>query len=138
MALLERDREPSASELRYFGLMFAAFFALVGAFVQRRTGRLGISLAIWVSAAAITVAYYLVPQLRRILFRVWMTVTFPLGWAVSHVVLGFFYFAVFTPIGWLLRTFVRDPMQRKIEPERPTYWIERGPPREPGSYWRQF
>ncbi|HZR79570.1 MAG TPA: SxtJ family membrane protein [Candidatus Binatia bacterium] len=137
-ALIERDREPSAGELRWFGALLLAFLGAIGALVRWRTGTLAVPVALWAAAAVLAVAYYAVPAIRRTVFRAWMAVTYPLGWLVSHVLLAIFYFAVLTPIGWVMRLAGRDPMQRRLERDRPSYWLERAPTQGAERYWRQF
>jgi hypothetical protein len=51
-----------------------------------------------------------------------------MGRVVSPVVLGVIFFAVFTPVGLLMRVFGRDAMCRRFEPARPSYWVKRDPP----------
>ena len=47
---------------------------------------------------------------------------------VSPLVLGLIFFGIFTPIAWGMRLAGRDVMQRRFEPESPTYWQDRDPP----------
>jgi hypothetical protein len=138
MAIIERDREPGANELKYFGLMMGAFFALIGGLIFYRTRRYGVPGGLWTFGAIITLLYYALPNTQRMMFQLWMTITYPLGFTVSHIVLGFFYYCIFTPIGFVMRTFGRDPMQRRFEPKRVSYWVERKHAFEPNRYWRQF
>ena len=51
-----------------------------------------------------------------------------MGRLVSPIVLGFIFFAVFTPVGLAMRAFGRDGMCRRFEPDRHSYWIARKPP----------
>jgi hypothetical protein len=62
-----------------------------------------------------------------------------LGRLVSPLVLGAMFFAVFAPVGLLMRAFGRDAMCRRFEPASKTYWIERDPPGPAdGSYRNMF
>ena len=47
---------------------------------------------------------------------------------VSPLVLGLIFFGIVTPIAWGMRLAGRDVMQRRFEPESPTYWQDRDPP----------
>ena len=53
-----------------------------------------------------------------------MVAAFPIGWTVSHLLLGSIFYLVITPIGLLLRALGHDPMERKFDREAKTYWIE--------------
>lgn len=138
MALIERDREPSAKELRWFGLMFLGFFGLIGGYVYYRTGGLRVPVILWTGATIFAIVYYAVPAIQRSAFRAWMTITYPIGWTVSHIILGVFYFLIVTPIGLIMRLFGRDPMQRRFERDRPSYWVEHRVTASAARYWRQF
>lgn len=74
----------------------------------------------------------------RALYRGWMFAALPIGWTISHILLGMVYFLVFTPIGLVMRLLGKDPMERRFEPSAPTYWIKRPPPAEASRYFRQF
>jgi len=138
MAVLERDREPSPTELRYFGLMMSAFFGLIGALIFYRTRRYGVPGGLWTFAVLIMIVYYALPSVQRMMFRAWMTITYPLGFIGSHIILGAFYYGILTPQGLLMRLVGRDPMQRRFEPQLPSYWVERKRASQPARYWRQF
>jgi hypothetical protein len=138
MALIERDREPGANELRWFGLMFVGFFGLIGGLVWYRTESLQTPIILWVGATIFAIAYYAVPAIQRSSFRAWMTITYPIGWTVSHLVLGIFYFLIFTPIGLFMRLIGHDPMRRRLDRTAPSYWIEHRATANAARYWRQF
>jgi hypothetical protein len=74
----------------------------------------------------------------RALYRGWMHAVLPIGWTFSLLLLAVVYFAVLTPIGWLRRTFGGDPLARRLEPERDSYWTDHPGPAEPDRYFRQF
>jgi len=138
MALLERDREPSERELRWFGLTLLGFFGLIGGLIYHRSSGLRAPIILWSAATTFAIVYYALPAIRRLAFRTWMTVTYPIGWTVSHLVLGIFYFLVFTPIGLLMRLLGRDSMRRRFDRDQPTYWIEHPTTANLSRYWRQF
>ena len=137
MSLIKRNREPSARELQWFGLLLALFFVLIGALVWWRIGSPtagGVLGAIGLCLAAI---YYAVPPLRRTIFLVWMALVYPIGWTISHLLLALTYYLVLTPIGLILRC-VRDPMERGFDASAASYWTEHDPASDPKRYFRQF
>ena len=138
MALLEINLAPSERDLRWFGVVQLAFFGLLGAIVYRGSGSLVAPAVLWSVGSVLCAVYYGIPPLRRVLFVLWMRAVYPIGWVLSHLLVGLLYFGVVTPVGWLVRRFGRDPMQRAILKDAPTYWDERR--RDPGSakYFRQF
>ena len=54
--MIEIRKDPSPRELRWFGLLFLLFFAIVGGIIYGATRMLGVSTAIWSGAAAVTTA----------------------------------------------------------------------------------
>ena len=73
----------------------------------------------------------------RAVYRALTLLTFPIGWVISHVLLALVYYLLLTPIGLLLRATGRDPLQRRLDPEAETYWIEREGDRPANTYFRQ-
>jgi len=59
---------------------------------------------------------------------------------VSPVILGLIYFAVFTPVALFFAVSGRDALNRKFEPSKPSYWLDRTPPGPEAerSFPRQF
>jgi hypothetical protein len=132
------NTNPSPRELRWFGLIFAAFFGVVGLIVWRQTGSPAAPRVIWIAAGVIAAVYYAVPPMRRALYLGWLYATYPLGWVVSHVLLGIIYFGVMMPIGLAMRLLGRDPMTRRFDRQASTYWVKREQNDDPGRYFKQF
>lgn len=138
MALIDIKWTPTTRDLRIFGVIWLVFFGLVAAWMLSRG-----STMIWVSAAAgvaVTggVLGMLLPELLRPVYLLWMTLAFPIGWLVSHLILGFVYFGLLLPIGLLLRMVGHDPLRRKDKGVAETHWCERHTETESSRYFRQF
>lgn len=138
MALVEIRKDPSAAELRWFGLIAAGFFGVIGAIALWRFDAAGAARTLWAVGGGLAVVYYAVPPLRRWLFVGWMAAVFPIAWTISHLVLAAAFYLVLTPIGLLMRLVGRDPMERRFRPDAPSYWIEHRTGQEPSRYFRQF
>ena len=138
MALIEIKKDPSKNDLRWFGVVVALVFAVLGVIARFVWGAPTAANVLWIIGGAVFVIYYAIPPIRRLMFIGWMYLVFPIGWVVGHVLLGITYYLVLTPIGILRRTLVGDPMERKLDREGSTYWIERPPPAEASRYFRQF
>jgi Saxitoxin biosynthesis operon protein SxtJ/Family of unknown function (DUF5989) len=139
MALLEINWKPSRRELRQFGCIWLPlFFAIMGWLVYSRTAYPAGGMALWALAAVSVLAGWLAPDRLRLVFVGWMCAAFPIGWVVSHVLMGGVYFLVFTPLGWILRVCGHDPLRLRFDRGAATYWV---PHRDrPGNdhYFRQF
>ena len=138
MAIIEINRNPGKSELNWFGLIFLTFLTMVGAVLWFKLGAFTAAKAVWVAAGGITILYYAIPAMRRSLYLAWMYAAFPVGWVMSHLVLGIVFYLVFTPIGLTMRLVGMDPMQRRFRGDASTYWREHNPHQKSDRYFRQF
>jgi len=138
MAMIEINKAPSRRELMWFGLLFLAFFAIVGALFRWQFGAPEVSTILWPAAVIVTALYYILPPLRHPLYLGWLYATFPIGWVLSHVLLGAVYYLIFTPVGLMMRGFGRDPLCRRFHPGTRSYWVEHHPGGQTERYFRQF
>lgn len=138
MAILQVNKNPSQRELRWFGVVTFAFFALAGVIIWVNTRSVEALQWIVGVAAGLTVIYYAVPPLRRSFYLAWMYSIHPVGWVLSHVILGVVYFGLFTAVGLIMRLVGYDPMARRFDREAATYWVKRPPPAPHARYFRQF
>ena len=138
MALLEINRNPSRRDLAWFGAVLLLFFAVIGGVVGRALASDVARNVLWGAGAGLALVYYAVPALRRPMFVGWMYAAYPLGFIVSHLLLGLVYFGVVTPIGLLMRAVGHDPMARRFDRSAPTYWIAREQAPDVRRYFRQF
>jgi len=139
MALIEFKTDLTDSQLRQFAwLWFPIGGGLLGALIWFRLGLPTVAIGLW-SIVALTVLLGIAkPAAVRPVFFGLMCLAFPIGWVMSHVVLGAVYYLCITPIGFLMRTLYKDPMQRKLEPESGSYWEPHKQETDPSRYFRQF
>jgi len=103
---------PDRKQLRQFaGIWFPAFCALVGWSVARKTGHWHEVEIGWAIAGIISIAGLVFPPLIRPIFVGLILLTYPIGWVVSHVLLGLIFYGIVTPIGIILRLTGHDPLQ---------------------------
>ena len=138
MALIEINRNPSRRDLAWFGLVLLIFLGIVGYLVGRATGSPRASPIIWGAGVVLAAVYYAVPPLRKPMFVGWMYAAYPIGYVMSHVLLGIIYFGLLTPLGWMVRAFGHDAMRRQFDRSAPTYWLKRDAARDVNRYFRQF
>ena len=137
--MIQINRDPSKKDLFSFGLMLVAFVALLG-FLMMSWWGLSVEVAkwTWIVGGALSIAYWAVPPLRAKIFVGWMLAAYPIGWTVSHVLMGAIYYLVMTPIGVAMRTFGTDPMSRKLERDASSYWLDRERVTDKNRYFKQF
>ena len=105
---------PSTKQLRQFaGIWFPAFCGLVGWSIGQKTGHWSQVEIGWVLAGLLSVGGLILPALMRPIFVGLILLTFPIGWVVSHLLLGLIFYGLVTPIGYILRISGHDPLQLK-------------------------
>ena len=137
MAMVEINWNPSRKELRQFGVLCLAFFGGLAAYKGYKGG---VTTGVEVLAGLAAVGGILgvaAPQLLKWVYVGWMVAVFPIGWTISHLLLGFIFFVVLTPIGFLMRMLGHDSMNRAVDRSAKTYWTthEQAPV---ARYFRQF
>lgn len=111
-------------DVRVFGATLGSV-ALVVALVAWRHGfPLGTVLIAAVLAALAGFAI-VAPRAARPLQLGWLAVGHALGRVTTPIVLTIVFVFVFTPAHLLLALFGRDPLKRRREPSRRTYWTDR-------------
>jgi len=136
--MIKINRQPSAKDLFWFGLLLPLFVAILGAILRWQWGLPTAAWVVWIVGGVLAALFALVPPLRRPLYVGWMLAVFPIGWLVSHVVLGVVFYIVLTPIGLLMRLVGRDPLHRRFDRQARSYWIERHKEIDSSRYFRQF
>jgi len=129
MSVIEINTDPTRRQLNQFGFIWLGFFAAVGAVARFKWQAHELSLGLWIAAVVVPVLGWSVPRVMRWVYLGMSYLAWPIGFVVSHVVLGLVYYAVMTPIGVVMRVLGYDPMARATRPEQP---------RGPGQYFRQF
>jgi hypothetical protein len=128
---------PERKQLRQFaGIWFPAFCALVGWSIARKSGHWHEVEIGWAIAGVISLFGLVFPPLIRPIFVGLILLTYPIGWVVSHLLLGLMYYGIVSPVGLILRMTGHDPLQLKT-PSGNTLWKTPVGKNGPGSYLRQ-
>jgi hypothetical protein len=128
---------PQRKQLRQFSaIWFPAFCALVGWSIARKTGQWHPVQIGWVAAGILSLAGLIYPPLIRPVFVGLILLTYPIGWVVSHLLLGIIFYGVVTPIGIILRLTGHDSLHLK-PPTENSLWKTPVGKTNSGSYLRQ-
>jgi hypothetical protein len=138
MTLVDKNREPTRSELRIFGVLLAVFFGLIGGLVLHRTGSWTLATVLWTATLLLCSFYYAVPTAQSMIFHAWLAVVYPIGWIISHALLAMTFYLVITPIGLAVRLCSRDSLQRKLDRSAKTYWSPHNTIEDTERYFQQF
>jgi glucan phosphoethanolaminetransferase (alkaline phosphatase superfamily) len=123
--------------LRKFGLTMGMVFLIITFWFLFRHKYSPLTTAI-VSATFFLFAFF-TPLILKPIYIFWMRLAFILGWINTRLLLIVVFYLIFTPIGLAMKLFNFDPLQRKIEKNKNSYWIKKIR-REfnPLDYERQF
>jgi len=124
-----RDEKVNPSSNRTFGMVLAVFFALIGVLPLLR----GHPVRLWALplSGIFLLAGLAAPAVLAPLNRIWTALGSLLHTITNPIILGVFFYLVFTPFGSLLRLFGKDFLRLKLDPDADCYWILRQPPGPP-------
>lgn len=145
--IVQINLAPSRRQLQQFGWIALLAFCALGTVVLWKGALFGASLGsstrlvaytLWALGLLSGAFSFLWPRANLPLFVLLSLVSFPFGMLVSHLVLALLFFGVITPVAFLFRLMRRDPLHRKWEPERESYWADMRPIIDETDYFRQF
>lgn len=106
-----------------FGVVFATVFFIVGCYPL-----LGGGTPRWwalIVAAAFLSVSLLYPRILTVPNKLWFRIGIAMGAIIAPVVMALLFFAVFTPMGLIMRLLGKDPLRTKLDQNCDTYWITR-------------
>ena len=145
--MIDLNLRPNRSTLRTFGFVALGAFGLLGMLVLWKRSLVGIPLGtsapdvayvVWGLGAISALFSLTAPALNRYLYVGLTLLAFPIGFVMSHLLLGIVWYLVITPAGLVMRLLGRDPLQRKFDPQAPTYWVDHVEPKSVEEYFRQY
>lgn len=123
-----KNKPKTVAELRKFGLVMAAPFALIGAYLLWRER----PAAPWFFgiAAVFLVLGLVAPRVLGPVERVWMAFALKISVVSTFILLTLSYYVILTPMAVVLRLLGQDRMSLKADPSRASYWepVEVGGP----------
>lgn len=124
---------------RVFGLVMAAFFAVIALFPAIGGSVSAIRWwALAIAALLLALALLWTAPLRP-LNRLWMKFGLLLSKVVAPIVLMMLFYVTVTPIALLMRASGKDPLRLRRDTAARSYWISREPPGPaPQSMKHQF
>lgn len=117
---MKSEQKKTVAELRKFGLVMAIPLGIItGLFFWKGRGSAVIFLALTLFFASSALVF---PKILTPVERYWMKLAEILSAVMTRVILTLTFFIVITPLGLFLRLIGKDLLQRKFEPDRPSYW----------------
>jgi hypothetical protein len=120
-----RETEQRTSSNRSFGLVFAAFFVVLGLAPLVR----GRPMRHWppILGAVFLMICLAAPGLFGLLNTIWTKLGMLLQKITNPIVMGLLFFSTLAPIGFLMRLVKHDPMHLRWDRDTSSYWISRTP-----------
>ena len=139
MPLIQLNTDATVNQLRVFAGLALPLFGLIAAAILYFRFDQTIAPVVILGACGIVGLIGLVrPSGVRPLYVAWMYAAYPIGWLVGHIMLTVVFFGVLTPIGLVMRLLGRDPLERKFDTARTTYWEPLEKAEDIERYFRQF
>ena len=145
--MIEINLRPDNKTLRQFGVIAIFGFGFVAAIAHFEVLIFAMGLGAakpWVVNIFVGLAAYagvcslVFPKANLPIYLGLTILSYPIGFVLSYVIMGTLFFLIITPIGVVMRLAGRDPLNRKLEPDAESYWLDCRPARDKASYFRQF
>lgn len=135
MRFQDIPRNPDTRMLRQFAALWVLFFGAIGCIQLYKGGTWGWPVIALALGAGIPGLIW--PKLLKPIFVTWMILAFPIGWVVSHVILGLVFYGVFTPLGLIMKAAGHDALKRN-KTTTSTYWEKKTQQKDMARYLKQF
>ncbi len=115
-------KEIPVKQLRYFGWLMGGFFAIISLWPLVFRGD-GIRLWAGIIAGVFALLGMVFPTGLTLVYRGWMFFGEKVGWFNSRILLGLVFYALLTPISFLMRLLGKRPLQLTFDPNAETYRV---------------
>ena len=117
-------KNPSAQELRLFGMTIFIGFGLVGlAFFRKNHSQAAVFM--WALSIAMGTVALTFPKAGSLLYRAWMALGFCIGTVSNRIILIMIYYLVITPFAIIFRLMRRDFLRVRVGKYFVnSYWID--------------
>ncbi|MGK7925049.1 MAG: SxtJ family membrane protein [Spirulina sp.] len=110
-------------ELRQFGMLLGTMIPLLFGLILPGLWGHGLPLLPWIVGSLLWVLAIAFPIFLQPIYRVWMKIAEILAFVNSRIILGMIFFAIVTPMAFIMRLVQHDPMARKRDRQAETYRI---------------
>ena len=145
--MIQIDLDPEPRILRQFGWIALVGFSLLAflAWQERLIFAFGLGearepVALGLLGVGALAAFLglVAPRANRPIYVALTLLAYPIGFVLSHLILGVLFYLVIAPVGAALRLAGKDPMERRLDPDAESYWTEAKPARPASSYFKQY
>ena len=145
--MVEINWQPDERTLRQFGWIALVGFSLVALLAWNEwlvfsmgLGEARTKVALGFAGLGVLSALFslVAPKANKPIFLGLTLLSYPIGFVLSYVIMGFLFFGLITPLGLVFRLAGKDPLNRRFDRAATTYWSDPRPRRGKDSYFRQF
>lgn len=123
--------------LRKFGITMGIAFLVITLIIFMK--HKSVMLPVAAVSAVFFISAFIAPGSLRHIYILWMKLALVLSWVNTRLILFVIFYLVFAPIGLAMKLFVADPLDRKIDRKKDSYWGAREKKIfNPSDYERQF
>jgi hypothetical protein len=145
--MIEIDWEPSERTLRQFGWIALVGFVAIAFLAWNEW--LVFSFGLGAARTAVVAAFaglgglsalfsLVAPKANKPIYLGLTLLSYPIGFVLSYVIMGFLFYGLITPLGLLFRATGKDLLNRGFDRGAATYWSDPRPRRGKESYFKQF
>ena len=117
-------KEIKIKDLRQFGIALGIILGVIGGIHMLKGHVHAYPWFFWFAVASLLLGAVF-PIVLKPLFIIFTKVAHAIGWFNTRVILIVVYYVLLTPIGLIMRILRKDPLDRKIDKNKETYWIDR-------------
>ncbi len=107
-----------------FGITIGIVFTFIALFSLLKNRQNNVPIFISLSIVFFLLAFTL-PVLLKPIYIIWMKLAFLLAWVNTWFILFVIFYLVLTPTGLLMKLFRFDPLERRIDKKKASYWIKK-------------
>jgi len=147
MAAVELNFDPTSKQLRQFGMIGLFAFPLLGwlfsgkppvtDFAAWEPKQTKIFLGFCAAAIAFGAFAFTKPSLLKWVFIAASVITFPIGFVLGEIVMLLIFVIAFVPTSLVFRWIGRDSLDRTLDRDAESYWVEKPQAKDASSYFRQ-
>ena len=119
-------------------LLQCAIMAAVATLLTLWLGRYRLGLFLYCFSAVILVCGFLAPKAFEAIERFGQKLAQTVALALTWILLMPFFYLCFAPARLILKLMGKDPMCRRFEHKRSSYWMDHKPPAASQPYTRQY
>lgn len=119
-------KEIKIKDLKQFGIVFGIILAVFGS-IHCIKDRVHVYPWFFIFALVLILCALIAPKILKPVYIVFLKIAHTIGWFNTRVILILVYYVLLVPIGFCVKIFGGDILNRRIDRNVESYWVERKP-----------